>query len=62
MIIINAGIVHSDIDEIDEISIISLIKLSDGGAAMFEDANMNHHMDIIGIDDISPFIKNSLRV
>jgi hypothetical protein len=43
-------------------SIISLSKLSDGGAAIFADANRNHHKDIIGADDNNPFIKYILRV
>lgn len=47
---------------IDVISMISLIRFSDGGAAMFADANKNHHSDMIGVQDISPFIKNILRV
>lgn len=34
----------------------------DGGVAILEAANMNHHKDIIGAIDIIPFVKNILRV
>jgi len=44
------------------INIISLNKLIEGGAAILIDANINHHMDIVGIIIIMPFIKNILRV
>lgn len=41
---------------------ISLSRLSEGGAAIFADANRNHHRDMTGADDNNPFIKNILRV
>lgn len=62
MIIINGVMVHRDSEVTEVISIISLSRFRDGGAAMFEAANINHHMDIIGVDDINPFIRNMLRV
>jgi hypothetical protein len=49
-------------DIIDEINIISLIKLIDGGAAIFAAVNINHQRVIIGATDISPLVKNILRV
>jgi len=51
-----------DFDIIEVINIISLRRLIDGGAAMFAAVNKNHHIDIMGAIDISPFVKNILRV
>jgi hypothetical protein len=42
--------------------IISLIKLIDGGAAMFHALNKNHHIVRVGQTVISPFVKYILRV
>jgi hypothetical protein len=42
--------------------IISLIKLMDGGAAIFHAEKINHHIDKIGKDDIIPLVRNILRV
>lgn len=44
------------------ISIISPNKLKEGGAAMLEDLNKNHHKVILGIKLISPLFKKSLRL
>jgi len=49
-------------DIIDEINMISLSRLMDGGAAMLDAANMNHHNDIIGTADIIPLVRKMLRV
>jgi hypothetical protein len=51
-----------DILRIDVISIISLIKLIDGGAAIFLAVKRNHHIVSVGDSTIMPFVKNSLRV
>jgi len=50
------------IDRDAEISIISLIKLIDGGAAIFAQVNKNHHNVRIGSDAIIPFVRANLRV
>jgi len=47
---------------IDEISIISLSRLIEGGAAILEAANRNHHIVIIGALVIRPLVKYILRV
>ena len=44
------------------ISIISLSRLIDGGAAMFAAVNKNHHIVIIGLIVMRPFVRNILRV
>lgn len=44
------------------ISMISLRRLIDGGAAMLQAENKNHHMDIIGVTLINPLVRNILRV
>jgi len=54
--------VEVDIFKIDVISIISLIRLIDGGAAMFLAVNKNHHKVRVGATINIPFVKNSLRV
>lgn len=51
-----------DMNEIDVISMISLSRLRDGGAAMFDAVNKNHHRDMVGRIFKYPFIKNMLRV
>lgn len=53
---------ETEYDITDEINRISLIKLIDGGAAMLEAVNKNHHIVIIGATDINPFVRNILRV
>jgi hypothetical protein len=44
------------------INIISLIRLMDGGAAIFAQQLMNHQNEIAGISDRSPFVRVILRV
>jgi len=51
------SILIKETDEIDVINIISLIKLIDGGAAMFAIANINHHIEITGEKIIQPLDK-----
>jgi len=51
-----------EVYKIDVISTTSLNRFIVGGAAILHAINMNHHMDIIGIMDIMPFIKYILRV
>lgn len=51
-----------DIDIVEVINIISLNRLSDGGAAILIDVNINHHSVSVGTVDIIPFIRNILRV
>ncbi len=46
----------------EEISKISLRRLIDGGAAILEAANKNHHNDMIGTADIIPLVRKMLRV
>lgn len=41
---------------------ISLIKLILGGAAMFALHDRNHHIDDNGSTDISPFVREILRL
>jgi len=49
-------------DKMDVIKIISLRRLIDGGAAMFAQVKMNHHIVIVGPTHINPFVRNRLRV
>jgi len=51
-----------DIDIIEEINIISLNKLIDGGAAILQIVNKNHHIDKIGHIVNKPLVRNILRV
>lgn len=44
------------------INIISLSKLIDGGAAILIAVRMNHHIVREGINLITPFMRNMLRV
>ena len=48
---------HVDCDIILVISIISLNKLNDGGAAIFTDRSINHHIHKIGLIKSIPFVK-----
>jgi hypothetical protein len=54
--------VHSEKDITLVISTISLIRLINGGEAMFVAVNMNQNRVIIGEIDIIPLVKYSLRV
>lgn len=40
---------------------ISLIRLIEGGAAMFAEIRINHHRDMAGKMFKSPLVRNSLR-
>ena len=51
-----------DLDIVAVIKIISLRRLIDGGAAILAAVNINHHIVIIGLIVIRPFVKNILRV
>lgn len=53
-------IIETDITEV--INMISLIRLIDGGAAILEAVNINHHSEMIGVTVINPFVRNILRV
>lgn len=53
---------NSDFDRVVVINMISLSRLMDGGAAIFAAVNKNHHIDIIGLIVIRPFVRNMLRV
>jgi len=48
-----------DVDDLrmDVISIISLIRLIEGGAAIFLAVNKNHHKVSVGATTIKPFVK-----
>lgn len=50
-------VVHREIDVMAVINEISLSKLMEGGAAIFTDENINHHIDMVGRKDNIPFIK-----
>lgn len=50
-------VVHKEIDVMAVISEISLNRLMEGGAAMFTDENINHHIDMDGRKDNIPFIR-----
>ena len=52
----------NEVDMIDVIKMISLIKLIDGGAAIFQAVNKNHHIDKVGQMDKIPLVKYILRV
>jgi len=62
LIILSGIITHSECLIIDVIRKISLIKLILGGAAMFAQQNMNHHIDNIGMVVRNPFVSIILRV
>ena len=55
-------IVYEEIDRMAVISIISLIRLIEGGPAMFITVKMNHRRDIDGTRFIKPLVRNTLRV
>lgn len=55
-------ILYVDIDEIDVINIISLSRFSVGGAAIFTDRSINHHILKVGQIDNIPLVKYILRV
>jgi hypothetical protein len=48
LIIIKGSISERAIDMIAVINIISLIRLIEGGAAIFRAQNINHHIDRVG--------------
>jgi len=56
------GMNNVEKDIVAVINIISLSKLIDGGAAMLTEVNINHHIVILGMNIIIPFIRNILRV
>jgi hypothetical protein len=56
------GINKIDFVNVVVIKVISLNRLIDGGAAIFAAVNKNHHIVIIGLIVINPFVKNILRV
>jgi hypothetical protein len=62
LIIITKIAVIDDVYKIGAISMISLKRLIDGGAAIFQAVNKNHHIDRVGKIVIIPFVKNILRV
>jgi hypothetical protein len=62
LIIITKVAFNIDVDIIDVSRIISLIKLIEGGAAIFHAVNKNHHIVSVGQIVISPFVKYMLRV
>jgi len=62
IIIISARIKKIENDTVAVINIISLNKLMDGGAAILIAVKINHHIVILGINIIIPFIRNILRV
>jgi len=59
---LSRGIINIDLLKAAVINIISLRRLIDGGAAMFAAVNKNHHIVIIGLMVINPFVRNILRV
>lgn len=65
--LINLMIIRTNINLLDEERIevkriISLIRLIDGGAAIFHAVNKNHHIDRVGTIHKIPFVKYILRV
>lgn len=62
LIIISRSMFALDDERIAVSNIISLIRLIDGGAAMFHAANKNHHIEIVGEIINKPFVKYILRV
>jgi hypothetical protein len=55
-------ILERDILRMEVINIISLIRLIEGGAAMFVAVNRNHHRVKVGASTIIPFVRYRLRV
>ena len=62
LIIIRNSAEKVDLDKTEVSRIISLIRLIDGGAAIFQAVNRNHHMVKVGQIVISPLVKYILRV
>lgn len=62
LIIIRKIAERVELDRTEAIKIISLIKLIDGGAAIFHAVNRNHHIVRVGQIVISPLVKYILRV
>jgi hypothetical protein len=60
--IIRDKIKKIDMAKVAVINMISLSRLIDGGAAMLIAVNMNHHIDMFGLNTVIPFIRNILRV
>lgn len=54
--------IYSDLDMIEVSKRISLKRLIEGGAAMFTQANRNHHMVRVGSLVIRPLVRAVLRV
>jgi hypothetical protein len=59
---LSSGIINRDLLNAAVISIISLRRLIDGGAAILAAVKINHHIVIIGLMVINPFVRNILRV
>ena len=62
LINIRIDVFTHDVLKIDVSNMISLIKLIDGGAAIFHAANKNHHIEIVGQIANNPFVRYILRV
>lgn len=62
LIVIRNSADEVDLDKTEVRRIISLIKLIDGGAAIFQAVKRNHHMVKVGQTVISPLVKYILRV
>jgi len=56
------GVNSTDFVKVVVIKVISLRRLIDGGAAILAAVNKNHHIVIVGLIVISPFVRNILRV
>lgn len=59
---LSSGTINRDLLNAAVINIISLRRLIDGGAAILAAVKMNHHIVIIGLMVINPFVRNILRV
>jgi len=59
---LSSGIIYRDLLNAAVINIISLRRLIDGGAAILAAVKINHHIVMIGLMVISPFVRNILRV
>jgi len=57
-----SGIKYIDLANVAVISVISLNKLIEGGAAILAAVNINHHIVMMGLITINPFVRNMLRV
>jgi len=58
----SSGINKIDLVNVVVIKVISLNRLIDGGAAILAAVNRNHHIVIVGLIVINPFVRNILRV